>query len=176
MHWEVAHLATAFLLRLLDALWNLVALRVANANATASVAHHDERGIKAGASVRAVLEMFGIQDCLSKVYGSSNGKNAVKATFDALEKLRSRETIEMLRGCSIAQTRVEVAIKRGAAFMPTNRSGEKMAAPQNTVDDGRNKGRAPRRGGSGGGGSGGSGGGGGGRRGRDDAPAGAPPA
>ncbi len=132
-------------------------------------------GIKAGASVRAVLEMFGIQDCLSKVYGSSNGKNAVKATFDALEKLRSRETIEMLRGCSIAQTRVEVAIKRGAAFMPTNRSGEKMAAPQNTVDDGRNKGRAPRRGGSGGGGRGGSGGGGG-RRGRDDAPAGAPPA
>ncbi len=124
-------------------------------------------GVKAGASVRAVLEMFGIQDCLSKVYGSSNGKNAVKATFDALEKLRSRETVELLRGHSIQATAVETAIRRGAAFMVSSRSAEKMAAPQNTVDDGRSKGRGPRGGGGGRGGSGG-----GGRRGRDDAPAG----
>lgn len=57
-------------------------------------------GIIAGSSVRAVLELAGIGDCLTKVHGSTSPKNLVKATMQALLSLRDRETIEKLRGVS----------------------------------------------------------------------------
>ncbi|MEY3143137.1 MAG: ribosomal protein [Planctomycetota bacterium] len=108
-------------------------------------------GVIAGAAVRAVLEMIGVQDCLTKVYGSSNPKNVVKATLGALETLRSRQKVEALRGVTLPETAVEEAIKRGAAFMPSAKSGEKMAAPKNTVgEENRRGGRGGPRGGRGG--------------------------
>ena len=55
-------------------------------------------GVIAGSSARAVLEYAGVQDVLTKVYGSTSAKNVVKATLDGLLKLRSHETIESLRG------------------------------------------------------------------------------
>ncbi len=58
-------------------------------------------GVIAGKSVRAVLELAGVGDCLTKVYGSTSPKNLVKATFAALLSLRDRKTIEELRGVSI---------------------------------------------------------------------------
>ncbi|MEY4118037.1 MAG: ribosomal protein [Planctomycetota bacterium] len=107
-------------------------------------------GVIAGAAVRAVLEMIGVQDCLTKVYGSSNPKNVVKATMSALETMRSRQHVEALRGVTLPETGVELAIKRGAAFM-TTKSGEKMAAPKNTVgEENRRGGRGGPRGGRGG--------------------------
>jgi len=105
-------------------------------------------GVIAGAAVRAVLEMIGVQDCLTKVYGSSNQKNVVKATMAALGTLRSRQQVETLRGVSLPETGVEQAIKRGMAFMPQNKGGEKMAAPKNTVgEENRRGGRGGPRGG-----------------------------
>jgi small subunit ribosomal protein S5 len=59
-------------------------------------------GVIAGASVRAVLELAGVKDCLTKVYGSTSPKNLVKATLGALELLRNRQTIESLRGVAMA--------------------------------------------------------------------------
>jgi small subunit ribosomal protein S5 len=59
-------------------------------------------GVIAGSSVRAVLELAGVHDCLSKVYGSTSPKNLVKATMDALLTVRDRATIEGLRGVSLA--------------------------------------------------------------------------
>jgi small subunit ribosomal protein S5 len=59
-------------------------------------------GVIAGASVRAVLELAGVHDCLTKAHGSTSPKNLVKATFKALESLRDRQTIEALRGVSLA--------------------------------------------------------------------------
>lgn len=59
-------------------------------------------GVIAGSSVRAVLEYAGIQDVLTKVYGSTNAKNVVKATMKALLKLRTKETVEAMRGVSIS--------------------------------------------------------------------------
>jgi len=104
-------------------------------------------GVIAGAAVRAVLEMIGVQDCLTKVYGSSNQKNVVKATMAALATLRSRQQVEALRGVTLPETGVEQAIKRGAAFV-TAKSGEKMAAPKNTVgEENRRGGRGGPRGG-----------------------------
>ena len=58
-------------------------------------------GVIAGSSARAVLEFSGVQDVLTKVYGSTSAKNVVKATLNALLKLRSKETIESLRGVEI---------------------------------------------------------------------------
>lgn len=58
-------------------------------------------GVIAGASARAVLELAGVHDVLTKVYGSTTTKNVVKATMDGLLKLRNSETIEQLRGVAV---------------------------------------------------------------------------
>jgi small subunit ribosomal protein S5 len=62
-------------------------------------------GVIAGSSVRAVLEYAGIQDVLTKVYGSMSAKNVVKATMDGLLRLRSKEMIEALRGVEVQQVK-----------------------------------------------------------------------
>ena len=58
-------------------------------------------GVTAGGGVRAVLELAGIRDVLSKSLGSQNPINAVKATIEALQQLRRPEEIAELRGLSI---------------------------------------------------------------------------
>jgi len=58
-------------------------------------------GVIAGSSARAVLEFAGVQDVLTKVYGSTSAKNVVKATLDGLLKLRNKEMVESLRGVTI---------------------------------------------------------------------------
>ena len=59
-------------------------------------------GIIAGGGVRAVVESAGIKDVLAKSLGSSNHANVVKATLDALHKLRRREDAFKLRGLRIS--------------------------------------------------------------------------
>jgi small subunit ribosomal protein S5 len=58
-------------------------------------------GVIAGSTVRAMLELAGVRNVLTKVYGSRSPKNVVKAVMDGLLKLRSKETIEALRGVQI---------------------------------------------------------------------------
>ena len=58
-------------------------------------------GVIAGAGVRAVVEAAGIRNVLSKVFGSRNLKNVVKATVNALALLRTRADVERLRGVTI---------------------------------------------------------------------------
>jgi small subunit ribosomal protein S5 len=59
-------------------------------------------GVIAGASVRAVLELAGVHDVLTKSYGSTSPKNLVPATLDGLRKLIRREDVERLRGVKLA--------------------------------------------------------------------------
>ena len=58
-------------------------------------------GVIAGKTVRAVLESVGIKDVLSKSLGSKNPANVVKATLQALQRLRLREDIYRSRGLAI---------------------------------------------------------------------------
>lgn len=58
-------------------------------------------GVIAGGPVRAVVEMAGISDLLSKSHGSSNPHNVVKATFDALLRMRDASTVAKQRGISL---------------------------------------------------------------------------
>ncbi|MCS7009035.1 MAG: 30S ribosomal protein S5 [Chthoniobacterales bacterium] len=58
-------------------------------------------GVIAGGGVRAVVEAAGIRDVLAKSLGSKNPANVVKATLDALLKLRHRNEIFQIRGKKI---------------------------------------------------------------------------
>ena len=55
-------------------------------------------GIIAGAAVRAVVEVAGVKNLLTKSFGTSNPINLVKATFDALSQLRTKKEAAELRG------------------------------------------------------------------------------
>ena len=59
-------------------------------------------GVIAGDAVRAVCEAAGITNILTKSFGSPNSVTLVKATFDALSKLRTQQEVERLRGVSLS--------------------------------------------------------------------------
>ncbi len=60
------------------------------------------RGVIAGGSVRAVLELCGINNITTKCYGSRNPINVVKATMNALESLRTLDEVAAARGKSVS--------------------------------------------------------------------------
>jgi len=66
-------------------------------------------GLIAGGGVRAVLEAAGVKDVLAKSMGSSNAANVVKATVDALSKLRTRSQILEVRGKKRAERPAKAA-------------------------------------------------------------------
>src|SRR5437870_1068820 len=58
-------------------------------------------GVKAGPGVRDVLELCGVRNILTKVHGSSNPINLVKATINGLLLLRTRDDVARLRGVTL---------------------------------------------------------------------------
>ncbi len=56
------------------------------------------KGVIAGATVRAVLQVLGVRDAVTKVLGTNNPANIVRATFAGLSAVRSKEHIALIRG------------------------------------------------------------------------------
>lgn len=63
----------------------------------------DGTGVIAGGAMRAVLEIAGVKNVLAKCYGSTNPVNVVRATFKALQNMRSPEQIAAKRGKTVEE-------------------------------------------------------------------------
>jgi small subunit ribosomal protein S5 len=83
-------------------------------------------GVIAGGGVRAVLELAGIHDVLSKSLGSQNPINLVKATVNALQSLRDPRQVAELRGLTVA----EVLGLDGGPAEPAAAEAEEPAAEE----------------------------------------------
>ena len=59
-------------------------------------------GVIAGGGVRAVMESAGVADVLTKIVGSRNPVNVVRATFDAIDQLMTLGQVQRLRGVEIS--------------------------------------------------------------------------
>jgi len=84
-------------------------------------------GVIAGGGVRAVLELGGVRDVLTKSIGTQNPINLVKATMDGLVRLRRPEEVAELRGLTVAQV---LGVEK------TNGAAQSVAAAGPVADEG----------------------------------------
>jgi small subunit ribosomal protein S5 len=83
-------------------------------------------GVIAGGGVRAVLELGGVRDVLTKSIGTQNPINLVKATMQGLESLRRPEDVAKLRGISVREV---LGVGDGAAPEQQAEENGKAEAP-----------------------------------------------
>lgn len=71
-------------------------------------------GVIAGGGVRAVMESAGVQDVLTKVVGSRNPFNVVRATFNAITLLMTQDRVRRLRGVDVSAPAADATVADGA--------------------------------------------------------------
>ena len=87
-------------------------------------------GVIAGGGVRAVLELAGIRDVLTKSIGTQNPINLVKATMEGLMGLRRPEQVAKLRGLSVKEV---LGLQANGSPKPTAQGDESGSAAGSTV-------------------------------------------
>jgi small subunit ribosomal protein S5 len=92
-------------------------------------------GVIAGGGVRAVLELAGIRDVLSKSLGSQNPINLVKATMAGLESLRTPDEVADLRGLTINQVLGLADNEAASTATASDGSGNGSGAERRRVAD-----------------------------------------
>jgi len=75
-------------------------------------------GVIAGGGVRAVMESAGVQDVLTKIMGSRNPFNVVRATFDAINGLMTTEQVSKLRGVKVASAATDTPTRPETTTVP----------------------------------------------------------
>lgn len=112
-------------------------------------------GVIAGGGVRAVVELAGIRDILTKSVGNNNPVNVVKATMKALQSLQTEQQVIRRRKKNVAQLRKAYDHGEAAAAQQAARIRVQEAAKAAQNERANQRTSKPRRGGPGGGGSGG---------------------
>ena len=92
----------------------------------------DGTGVIAGATVRAVMSAAGIQNILTKSLGSTTAHNVVKATMDALTRLKDPARVARLRGLSVEEV-VGIEVRPGESRLFEVKPVE--AKPEEAKDD-----------------------------------------
>jgi len=85
-------------------------------------------GVIAGGGVRAVMESAGVQDILTKIVGSRNPFNVVRATFDAISRLMTVEQVRRLRGMDVVEHDASAPPEATAASAPEPAAEEATVA------------------------------------------------
>ncbi|MFP4027083.1 MAG: 30S ribosomal protein S5 [Candidatus Brocadiia bacterium] len=98
-------------------------------------------GVKAGGTVRSIMQVLGVHNVLTKSLGRNNPLNLAKATMNALESLRSKKEVERLRQREISlrhpqldRASPEESSEQEDEEKPQETSAEKAESPQETSD------------------------------------------
>lgn len=86
-------------------------------------------GVIAGGGVRAVMESAGVQDVLTKVVGSRNPFNVVRATFNAITLLMTQDRVRRLRGIDVMAPAADAKVAGGDDAAPAESPTAEAAAP-----------------------------------------------
>src|SRR5436305_13696703 len=91
-------------------------------------------GVISGGAMRAVIELAGIKDILTKSLGTNNPINTVRATIEALQSLRTAQEIADLRGKTVEEI---VGRRLAQAYRSAEQTGKREAVAAAAAPEGR---------------------------------------